>query len=163
MARRSLLTGDERRKLFEPPVTEREVARFYTLSPDDLNWIDERNSPANKLGAAVQLALLRHPGFGWLAGQIAPPPVLRFLSLQVHVQTEALGDYGKRPKTRSEHAGQLHERLGLRAFVRSDLRQAVSTRIRQDRTAKAAPLAWAARAGLDGEWIWTRLPRSLRP
>ena len=126
MARRSLLTGDERRKLFEPPVTEREVARFYTLSPDDLNWIDERNSPANKLGAAVQLALLRHPGFGWLAGQIAPPPVLRFLSLQVHVQTEALGDYGKRPKTRSEHAGQLHERLGLRAFVRSDLRQAVS-------------------------------------
>ena len=44
MARRSLLTGDERRKLFEPPVTEREVARFYTLSPDDLNWIDERNS-----------------------------------------------------------------------------------------------------------------------
>ena len=126
MARRSLLTGDERRRLFEPPVTDREVARCYTLSPDDLKWIDERKSPANKLGAAVQLALLRHPGFGWMSGQAVPPIVLRFLSDQIHVSPEVLGDYARRPKTRSEHAGQLHERLGLRLFTRGDLRQAIS-------------------------------------
>lgn len=113
MARRSLLTGDERRRLFEPPVTDREVARCYTLVPDDLKWIDERKRPANKLGSAVQMALLRHPGFGWLPGQVVPPIVLRFLSDQVHVSPEALGDYAKRLKTRSEHAGQLHERLGV--------------------------------------------------
>ena len=59
MARRSLLTGDERRRLFEPPVTDREVARFYTLSPVDLEWLEERRGPANKLGAAMQMALLR--------------------------------------------------------------------------------------------------------
>lgn len=126
MARRSLLTGDERRRLFEPPVTDREVARCYTLVPDDLKWIDERKRPANKLGSAVQMALLRHPGFGWLPGQVVPPIVLRFLSDQVHVSPEALGDYAKRLKTRSEHAGQLHERLGIRLFVRGDIRLAVS-------------------------------------
>lgn len=126
MARRSLLTGDERRRLFEPPVTDREVARCYTLSPDDLRWIDERKGPANKLGAAVQMALLRHPGFGWLPAQAVPTIVLRFLSDQIHVSPEVLGDYATRPKTRSEHAGQLHERLGLRLFARGDVRQAVS-------------------------------------
>ena len=126
MARRSLLTGDERRKLFEPPVTDREVARCYTLSPGDLKWIDERKGPANKLGAAVQMALLRYPGFGWLPGQAVPTIVLRFLSDQIHVSPEVLSDYATRPKTRSEHAGQLHERLGLRLFARGDLRQAVS-------------------------------------
>ena len=65
MARRSLLTGEERRKLFEPPTSDCEIATRYTLSPDDLDWIEERRNPANKLGAALQLALLRHPGFGW--------------------------------------------------------------------------------------------------
>ena len=63
MARRTLLTGDERHRLFDPPVTDREVARYYTLSPDDLKWIEARHGPSNQLGAAVQMALLRHPGF----------------------------------------------------------------------------------------------------
>ena len=49
MARRSLLTGDERRRLFELPVDDREVARCYTLSLDDLKWIDARHGPANQL------------------------------------------------------------------------------------------------------------------
>ena len=40
MARRSLLTGDERRRLFEPPVTDREVAQRYTLSPEELRWLE---------------------------------------------------------------------------------------------------------------------------
>lgn len=126
MARRSLLTGDERRRLFEPPVTDREVARCYTLAPDDLQWIEERRGPANRLGAAVQMALLRHPGFGWLPGQTIPAVVLRFLSDQVHVAPEALDDYSRRPPTRIEHAGQIHERLGLRLFTRGDIREAVS-------------------------------------
>ena len=38
MARRSLLTGDERRRLFELSMDDREVARHYTLSADDLKW-----------------------------------------------------------------------------------------------------------------------------
>jgi TnpA family transposase len=68
MARRSLLTGDERRRLFDLPVDDREVARHYTLSAGDLKWIEPRQGPTNQLGAAVQLALLRHPGFGLRAG-----------------------------------------------------------------------------------------------
>lgn len=80
MARRSLLTGDERRRLFELSMDDREVARHYTLSADDLKWIEARHGAGNQLGAAVQLALLRHPGFGLRAGVTVPSPMLRYLA-----------------------------------------------------------------------------------
>ncbi len=126
MARRSLLTGDERRRLFEAPVTDREVARCYTLSPDDLKWIEARHGLANQLGSAVQMALLRHPGFGWRAGETVPAAIVRYLADQVHAPPSALDDYARRPQTRREHAGLLHELLGLRPFTRGDLRDALA-------------------------------------
>ena len=162
MARRSLLTGDERRRLFEPPVTDREVARCYTLSPDDLKWIDERRSPANKLGGAVQMALLRHPGFGWSPGQPVPTIVLRFLADQVHVASEALGDYSKRQPTRIEHAGQLHARLGLRVFIRSDIRPSVAIAAAAARsTDKGGPIVEALIAELRRRHIVLPSPDTL--
>ena len=124
MARRSLLTGEERRRLFEPPTSDREIATRYTLSPDDLDWIDERRRPANKLGAAMQLALLRHPGFGWATSTPVPATLLNFIAEQIHVPPTALATYGGRGQTRSAHLTALHARLGLRAFGRSDLKLA---------------------------------------
>ena len=126
MARRSLLTGDERRRLFEPPVTDREVARCYTFSAEDLEWIEARYGAHNQLGVAVQMALLRHPGFGWRLGERVPSAVLGFLANQVHVGPSALDDYAKRPQTRLAHVRQLHQRLALRPFNRTDLRKAVA-------------------------------------
>lgn len=149
MARRSLLTGDERRRLFEPPVTDREVAQRYTLSPEELRWLDARKGDANKLGVAVQMALLRHPGFGWRAGEPVPPTVVRFLADQVHVLPSALDDYSKRPQTRLDHTGQLYDRLGLRPFVRGDIRQAVSIAAAAARaTDKGGPIVEALIAEL---------------
>ena len=144
MARRSLLTGDERRRLFELPVDDREVARHYTLSADDLKWIDARHGPANQLGAAVQLALLRHPGFGLRAGETVPSPVLRFLADQIHAPVTAFAEYARRNQTRLEHAGQLHQRLGLRPFARADIRHAVeSATAAAWSTDKGGPIAQA--------------------
>jgi TnpA family transposase len=120
MARRSLLTGDERRRLFELPVDDREVARHYTLSAEDLKWIDARHGPGNQLGAAVQLALLRHPGFGLRASETVPSPVLRFLADQIHAPVTAFA--ARRDQTISQayldgSAPIVREQLG-RAVVR---------------------------------------------
>ena len=41
---------------------EREIARHYTFSAADLALIRQRRRAANRLGFAVQLAVLRYPG-----------------------------------------------------------------------------------------------------
>ncbi|MBQ1562869.1 MAG: DUF4158 domain-containing protein [Caulobacter sp.] len=126
MARRSLLTGEERRRLFEPPTSDREIATRYTLSLEELDWIEERRRPANKLGAAVQLALVRHPGFGWTGSQTVAPTLLKFIAEQIHVPPEAMSLYGARVPTRSAHHAAILARLGLRPFSRTDLRLAIT-------------------------------------
>jgi hypothetical protein len=158
MARRSLLTGDERRRLFELPVDDREVARHYTLSAGDLKWIEARQGPANQLGAAVQLALLRHPGFGLRADETIPAPVLRFLADQVHAPSSAKG----RSQTRLEHGAQLQQRLGLRPFARADIRHAVEIAAGAAwSTDKGGPIAEALVAGLRDRRIVLPSPETL--
>src|SRR3546814_6474751 len=42
MARRRLLTGDERRRLFDPPVQETAIIGHYTLSAEDVELVGRR-------------------------------------------------------------------------------------------------------------------------
>ena len=64
MARRPLLTGEERRLFFGVPVDPDALARQYTFTRSDQDRVAGRRGAANRLGFAVQLALLRHPGMG---------------------------------------------------------------------------------------------------
>src|SRR3546814_1367326 len=64
MARRRLLTGEERRRLFDIPHDETAIVGHYTLAAEDLELVGRRYRPANRLGLATQIALMRHPGFG---------------------------------------------------------------------------------------------------
>jgi Domain of unknown function (DUF4158) len=75
MARRRLLTGDERQRLFDPPVEEIAIIGHYTLSAEDVELVGRRYGPANRLGLAAQIALMRHPGVGTQNG---PRYTLRF-------------------------------------------------------------------------------------
>ena len=84
MASRQLLTDEERWLLLGVPHDPDALARHYTFTRFDQELVVGRRGAANRLGFAVQLALLRHPGTGlvqmgepvdalvtWLA---APPP-----------------------------------------------------------------------------------------
>ena len=62
MGRRQLLTDEERRLLLGVPRDPDGLARHYTLTRSDQELISHRRGAANRLGFAVQLALLRHPG-----------------------------------------------------------------------------------------------------
>ena len=61
MARRQLLTDDERRTLLGVPADPDDLARLFTLTRSDQDLVARRRGRANRLGFAVQLALLRHP------------------------------------------------------------------------------------------------------
>jgi TnpA family transposase len=62
MARRQLLTDEERMALLGIPADPDALARLFTPSRTDRALVAERRGDANRLGCAVQLALLRHPG-----------------------------------------------------------------------------------------------------
>ena len=102
MSRRDLLSDDERRALFGVPKDHDALVRLYTLSRADLGLVHGRRSDANRLGLAVQLALLRHPGLSASINR-APPNLIAFMAAQIGVPASALADYGARGQTVSDH------------------------------------------------------------
>jgi hypothetical protein len=64
VARRQLLTEEERRLLFGIPHDPDALTRHYSFTRSDRELLTGRRRNANRLGFAVQLALLRHPGIG---------------------------------------------------------------------------------------------------
>ena len=55
MPRRSLLSNEQRTRLFAVPVDHAEMAKHYVLSADDLVFVRTKRRSANRLGFAVQL------------------------------------------------------------------------------------------------------------
>src|SRR3546814_2225062 len=77
MARRRLLTGEERRRLFDIPHDETAIVGHYTLAAEDLELVGRRYRPANRLGLATQIAPMRNPGFGLQPDVDVPDAVLQ--------------------------------------------------------------------------------------
>jgi hypothetical protein len=121
MARRDLLTADERQILFGVPTDRENLARHYMLSSQDLALVATRRGDTNQIGFAVQLGLLRHPGFGFTLDAGAPVELVAFLGEQIGVPVAAFERYASRPATASVHAREAEAALGLRPPVNADL------------------------------------------
>ena len=61
LARRQLLTDEERQALLGFPIDPDGLTRCFTLSRSDRDLVAERRNDTSRLGYAVQLARLRHP------------------------------------------------------------------------------------------------------
>ncbi|KPY25511.1 TnpA transposase [Pseudomonas syringae pv. papulans] len=66
MPRRSILSASERDTLLALPDSQDDLIRYYTFNESDLSLIRQRRGDANRLGFAVQLCLLRYPGYLWV-------------------------------------------------------------------------------------------------
>lgn len=100
-----------------PALSERDLARYYTLSVDDLTAINRHRRPHNRLGFAVQLAALRFPGRPLQPEDTVPPAVLAKLAGQVGVDPTAFEEYAReRDPTRREHLQELQQTFGFRPF-----------------------------------------------
>lgn len=120
MARRRLLTREALAGQFDPPTDEREIARHFTLSREDLDWVSIRRGPASQLGYAITLLYMRWPGRVLGADETPPAAVLSFVARQLDVPEAAWHDYGRREPTRRAHLTDLARRMGYRAFGRTD-------------------------------------------
>ncbi|WP_407219779.1 DUF4158 domain-containing protein [Escherichia coli] len=63
MPRRLILSATERDTLLALPESRDDLIRYYTFNDSDLSLIRQRRGDANRLGFAVQLCLLRYPGY----------------------------------------------------------------------------------------------------
>jgi TnpA family transposase len=69
---KELLTADQRAEFVQIPtdMTERELETYYTFSQFDLEIIKRHRRDHNRLGFAVQLCVLRYPG--WSLSDVEP-------------------------------------------------------------------------------------------
>ena len=76
MPRRSILSATERASLLALPESQDELIRFYTFNESDMALIRQRRGDANRIGFAVQLALLRYPGYALGTEMQLPEPII---------------------------------------------------------------------------------------
>ncbi len=119
MPTRELLAPTQRAQFTELPATldDHTLARFYTLSDQDLQLIRRHRRASTQLGFAVQLGYARFPGRVLHVGEDAYPQILSILASQLGVDPVVFSDYRHgRDTTRREHVLELQRDFGFRSF-----------------------------------------------
>ena len=154
MARRQLLTDDERHALLGVPSDPNRLARCFTLARADQDLVASRRGDANRLGFAVQLALLRHPGTILANLDARPEPLVAWLAAQLDIPASAFAAYARRPQTMTDHARRLVADLGLRPPTKGDLPLMIEAAAQAAwSTDRGKPIAAAVVAALRGAGV----------
>jgi len=125
MARRSILSATERDSLLAFPESQDDLIQHYSFTESDLSLIRQRRGDANRIGFAVQLCLLRYPGYALAGDMPVPDPVVQWVARQVQSDVAAWPQYGVRDETRREHFQELRAYLTLSTFGLRDFRTLV--------------------------------------
>lgn len=120
MSKRSLLTLQQRAYLLAPPSSEYELEQLTRFSEQDVVLIQQHRGTANRLGVAVLLCYLRHPGIALEAGCRPSPRLLRRVAAVLGLEEAAWEGYAVRDQTRREHLVKLYAYLGLRPYRAED-------------------------------------------
>lgn len=118
MPTREVLSPAQRASLLTIPAdfSERELARYYTLTEEDLAVIQRRRRPENKLGFAIQLGHLRFPGWPWDPALPLPATIVAYIAQQLDLDPAHLQAYAMRDPTRREHLAEIGRVFGFRPF-----------------------------------------------
>src|SRR5271156_3493087 len=100
MQRRTLLSSEQRTRLFSIPIDAAAMTRHFLLSAEDLTLIRTKRRAGNRLGFAVQLCALRHPGRVLDPTELPPEPMLVFIAQQIGVDPALFGEYARQAETR---------------------------------------------------------------
>jgi len=111
------LNPEQRHALTQIPsdLSDRDIARYYTFTEKERELINRRRRASNRLGFAVQLALLKFPGRTLMEVKEVPRAVLTAIAEQVDVPASAFASYGERENTLYEHLDELRRECGFRS------------------------------------------------
>lgn len=96
---RELLNKEQRNNFMKFPEKDNMIGSFYTFSKDDINIIKSHRRDENQLGFAVQLAVLRYPGWTYTSYENIPSNIVEYIAMQIKITPTALNHYGKRENT----------------------------------------------------------------
>ncbi|MBF0393848.1 MAG: DUF4158 domain-containing protein [Alphaproteobacteria bacterium] len=113
---RPLLTEAQRATLFDPPVSERNLTRFYTLSDADHALIQRQRLDHTRLGFALMLCYQRNPGRALREGERPPTALLAYVAEQIGAFPEAFAEYLCHDQTRRRHAAEAQHLLRCRSY-----------------------------------------------
>lgn len=123
MRGKELLTTDQRLEWMVPPNGERELATYYTFSQHDLDIIHSHRRDYNRLGFAVQLAILRYPGWSLTDIKEIPDFLLNYLAKQLNIEPSVFSLYARRENTLWDHLKEIREEYGFTTFTTNDYRR----------------------------------------
>lgn len=110
------LTAADRDRLLRFPqnMSESDLISFFTLTKEDRRFVRRHYGASGQLGVALQLCALLFLGSIHDDLESAPEAAIEFLARQIEIPIEALDDYRKHKRTRSDHAGEIERYLGFR-------------------------------------------------
>ena len=113
-----LLTEDQRLEFTQIPqnISEWKIARYYTLTENDIEIINRHRRDYNRLGFAVQLCVLRNPGWSLGNTQEIPESILFYISEQLNINPKEFDLYFQRENTRMEHFQEIRELYGYKTY-----------------------------------------------
>ncbi|MED1646637.1 Tn3 family transposase [Brevibacillus agri] len=106
-----------------PSNGEWELATYYTFSQHDLDIINRHRRDYNRLGFAVQLALLRYPGWSITDMKEIPDFLLDYLAKQLDIEPGVFSLYARRENTLWDHLKEIREEYRYTTFTTNDYRR----------------------------------------
>ncbi|UYG98023.1 Tn3 family transposase [Cytobacillus firmus] len=119
---RELLTPDQRLALMQIPEDEWVLGTYYTFSKRDLEIINRRRREENRLGFAVQLAVLRYPGWPYTHIKSIPDSVIHYISKQIGATPSTISLYPQRENTLWDHLKEIRSEYDFVTFTLKEYR-----------------------------------------
>lgn len=116
---RELLTLDQRLEFvsISEQISEYELGSYYTLSPHDIEIIKRHRRDHNKLGFALQLYMLRFPGWTLSDVHHIPDCVVNYIAKQLQISAKEIRIYAEREQTNNEHLEEIRKEYGFQNFT----------------------------------------------
>jgi TnpA family transposase len=138
------LDAQSRTTLFEPPDVYEEALARYALSVEDVAFAKAHRRSHNRLGFAIQLALVRDLGRPLRTGELPPQAVISVVADQLGIDPAVFGLYAQREETRREHAREIVTALDLQPVRTNDYRMLITAAAREAAsTEQGAPITKA--------------------
>ena len=94
MGVKQLLSEAQRNELMDlSRLTEWDLVTFHTFSKHDLHLIFKHRRGYNRLGFALQLALIRYPGWALTEYNDIPMSVIKHIARQLQIPAEEFSKY----------------------------------------------------------------------